>query len=261
MKATEARVLLNGLLSDGERACEVAKTAKRNQKSLAGANPYGNKFHGVAVSVTTTEGKVLPLLNSLDLQAADLANFSSNLSVLKSTESLTAKQRADALKELRLLCHSVILPKIESIQASPIPANENVLPMSVVTKTRGYIESVVQQANGTYEHQWYDACSVMIRRLVETLIIEVYEAKTKAHEIKGGDGNYLMLSHLVDRIMGDPTFHLGRETKRGLPLIKSLGDRSAHNRYFIAKKEDIDKVIHDLRVIVEELLNLSCIKK
>lgn len=196
MKATEAQALLNTLLSDAEWACQIAKTAKRNQKSLAGANPYGNRFHGVAVSMTTAEGKMRPLLNGLDLQTGDLDSFARSLSILKSTDSLTARQRADALKELRLLCDSVILPKVESIQASPIPANENVLPMSVVTKTRGYIESVVRQANGTYEHQWYDACSVMIRRLVETLIIEVYEAKKKAHEIKGGDGNYLMLSHL-----------------------------------------------------------------
>src|SRR5262245_12653684 len=116
------------------------------------------------------------------------------------------------------------------------------------------------QANGTYEHQWYDASSVMIRRLVETLIIEVYEAKNRANEIKGGDGHFLMLSHLVDKILSDPAFHLGRETKRGLPLIKSLGDRSAHNRYFIAKKDDIDKVTHDLRVVAEELLNLAGMK-
>lgn len=261
MKAHEAQALLNNLLGDAERACEIARVAVRNKKSLAGAGPYGSRFHDVAVSITTAEGKVRPLLNGLDLDPADLERFTQNLSVLKSTNSLTARQRADALKELRLLCQSVILPRIESIQASPIPANENVLPMSVVAGTRGYIEKVVLQANGTYEHQWFDACSVMIRRLVETLIIEVYEANKKAGEIKGADNNYLMLSHLVDRILADTTFHLGRETKRGLPLIKSLGDRSAHNRYFVAKKDDIDKVTHDLRVIVEELLNLSGIKK
>jgi hypothetical protein len=249
------------MLRDAERACEIARVAVRNKKSLAGANPYGNKFHSAAVSITTTEGKVWPLLNGLDLRPPDVERFNRNLSVLKSTDTLTTKERTDALKDLRLLCQSFILPKIESLQASPVPASEGVLPMSVVAKTRNYIESVVQQANGTYEHQWYDACSVMIRRLVETLIIEVYDAKKKANEIKGADGNFLMLSHLVERIVADPTFHLGRETKRGLPLIKSLGDRSAHNRYFIAKKEDIDKVTHDLRVIVEELLNLSGIKK
>jgi hypothetical protein len=47
---------------------------------------------------------------------------------------------------------------------------------------------------------------------------------------------------------------------RNLFVIKSLGDRSAHNRHFLAKKEDIAKVTHDLRVVVDELLNLAGLK-
>lgn len=257
MKAPEAQALLTSLLSDAEKACEIARTAMRNRKSLAGDNPYGNRFHDITVALSTAERKLHSVLNGLDLSSVDLERFNRNLSVVKDTAATKPKQRADALKELRLLCQSIFLPKIESITASPVPATESVLPTSVIKGTRGYIEKVVVQANGTYEHQWYDACSVMIRRLVETLIIEVYEAKKKAHEIKGADGNYLMLSQLVDRILADSSLHLGRETKRGLPLIKSLGNRSAHPRYFLAKKEDVDKVTHDLRVVVEELLNLA----
>lgn len=260
MTAPEAQALLTDLLSDAEKACEIARTAKRNRKSLAGDNPYGNRFHDMTVALSTAEGKLRPVLNGLDVSPDDLERFNRNLSIVKDTAATKPKQRVDALKELRLICRSVILPRIGSITASPVPTTENVLPISVLKGTRGYIEKVVVQANGTYEHQWYDACSVMIRRLVETLIIEVYEAKNKAVEIKGADGNYLMLSHLVDRILGDPTFHLGRETKRGLPLIKSLGDRSAHNRHFLAKKEDLDKVTHDLRVVVDELLALAGLK-
>ncbi len=47
-------------------------------------------------------------------------------------------------------------------------ATQQVLPHSVVRGTRGYIERVVNQANGAYENGWYDACAVMLRRLVET---------------------------------------------------------------------------------------------
>ena len=258
MQAPEARALLNSLLADAEKGCEVAKTAARNRKPLGGDNPYGYRFHAAVVSMSTTEGKIGPLLSGLDLTPADVDKLKRSLSTLKSTERLEQKQRADALKELRLLCHSVILPKIEGMTANPVPATEQVLPVALVQGTRrNYLVQVVVQANGTLEHQWYDACLVMIRRLVETLIIEVYEAKNKAHEIKDSSGNYRMLGDLVDHILADATFHLGRETKRGLPLIKSLGDRSAHNRYFVAKKPDIDKVIHDLRVVAEELLNLA----
>lgn len=261
MKCQEARTLLNSLLNDAERSCGIAKVAARNKKSLAGANPYGERFHAVTVVISTTEAKVRPLLAGLDLLPSDLDGYSDGIAVLKSTDALTAKQRADALKRLRLLCESVILPKIEGMQASPIPASEGVLLMSVVKCNRPYIEKVVLQANGTYEHQWYDACSVMIRRLVETLIIEVYEAKGKAGDIKGSDGHYQMLGKLVDKMLADPVFHLGRETKKVLPLLKSLGDRAAHNRHFTANKGDIDAVTHDLRVLVPEFLNLAGINR
>ena len=54
------------------------------------------------------------------------------------------------------------------------PKTEMVLARSLVSNTRGYIERVVAQINGTYENGWYDGCAVMIRRLLETLIVEVF---------------------------------------------------------------------------------------
>ena len=55
------------------------------------------------------------------------------------------------------------------------PKTEMVLARSLVSNTRGYIERVVAQINGTYENGWYDGCAVMIRRLLETLIATVYK--------------------------------------------------------------------------------------
>jgi hypothetical protein len=50
-------------------------------------------------------------------------------------------------------------------------------------------------------------------------------------------------------------WNLGRETKTALPLLKSLGDRSAHNRHYMARKSDVDRVLPGLRVTVEDLLH------
>ena len=55
-----------------------------------------------------------------------------------------------------------------------IPKNQAIIPHSMVKNTRGYIERVVYQINGSYEKGWFDACAVMMRRLLETLIIEVF---------------------------------------------------------------------------------------
>lgn len=140
------------------------------------------------------------------------------------------------------------------------PKTEQVLSHSVVERTRGYLETVIQQANGSYEHNWFDSCSVMIRKFVEILIIEVYEAHNKASEIKDRNGDFLMLGDLVSCILKETGWNLQRETKRVLPEIKSLGDRSAHNRRYIAKKADVDKVIPGLRVLADDLLHLANLK-
>src|SRR5689334_1795073 len=97
----------------------------------------------------------------------------------------------------------------------------------------------------------------MIRRFVETLTIELYEAKGKASEIKNSSGEFFMLCGLVDATLADRSWNLGREVPMALHEIKSLGDRSAHTRYYVATKQDEDKVVPGLRVVAEALLHLS----
>lgn len=259
MKPEEAKAVIEDFLRQCQAICDVAKTAVKNRKSLSGDNFYGNKFHDLLISLSQSEAKLRKLTVADSLEERETGKLSSSIDTIKST---TAKptQRTDALKQIRMVCQSALLPRLESMTADPVPETEQVLPMTVVQNTRGYIEKVVQQANGCYEHQWYDACAVMIRRLVETLIIELYEAKGKAAEIQDSNNNFLMLGDLVDRITGDKSWNLGRETKQTLPLLKSLGDRSAHTRRYLAKKADIDKVLHGLRVVVDDLLHLSGLK-
>lgn len=260
MKPEEAKAVTDDFLKQCKEACEIARTAAKNRKSLSGDNFYGNKFHDVVVALSRNEARLKKLAATGNLEENEVTKLSSSIETLKSTETISNKARADALKQVSLICQSVLLPTIESLTANPVPETEQVLPMAVVEGIRGYIKKVVLQANGCYEHQWYDACAVMIRRLVETLIIEVYEKHKKEVEIQDRDGNYLMLSHLVDKILTDKTWNLGRETKPALPQLRSLGDRSAHNRHYLAKKGDIDKVLHGLRVVVDDLLHKAGLK-
>jgi hypothetical protein len=100
----------------------------------------------------------------------------------------------------------------------------------------------------------------MIRKFVEILIIEVYEAHDKAAEIKHPGGNFFMLSDLIATILKDSAWNLGRETKECLPPIKKMGDQAAHNRRYVATKSDVDKVLSGLRVAADELLHLAKLK-
>ena len=259
MKAPELRTHLHNLLSETEAATDIAKTAERNKKSIGGHGPYADRFHAAVVSIAGTEQKVRPHLDGLALTPSDLAIFDDNLAILRGTAT-KAKGRVAALRALKLVCETVILPKADGMTASPIPATESVLPMDVVRGIRGPYEAIATQINGCYEHQWYDACSVMIRKLAEILIIAVYEHRGAAHEIKGTDGNFLMLSKLIDNIKTKTAWNLGRETKPCLDKMKELGDRAAHNRHYIAKKGDVDGLRSGLRVTVDDLLHQAGLK-
>ena len=141
------------------------------------------------------------------------------------------------------------------------PTNEFILPHSIVRGTRGYIERVVFQINGCYEKGWFDGCSVMMRRLIETLIIECFEKYGIANKIKNPNtGDFLALRDLVDRLVQEPSWNIGRNTKQALPRLKNIGDQSAHSRRYNAHREDIDKLSHDFRVVCQELVYLAALK-
>jgi hypothetical protein len=100
----------------------------------------------------------------------------------------------------------------------------------------------------------------MMRRLMETLIIEVFEHHSIAHKIKNSHGDFIYLGDLVSATLSEPAWNLGRKTRQVLPRLKHLGNQSAHSRRFVAHREDIDKVSDDFRVVVQELLFLARLK-
>lgn len=133
-----------------------------------------------------------------------------------------------------------------------------VIPMSIVKGTRGYIEAVANQVNGTYENGWYDACAVMVRRLLETLIIEAFEKHGLDDKIKNANGDFLYLRDLIDKTLAETAWgNLGREAKNVMPKLKNIGDRSAHSRRYTAHLKDLNKHVDDIRIVVQELLYLS----
>jgi hypothetical protein len=130
----------------------------------------------------------------------------------------------------------------------------------VVRNTRGYIERVANQVNGTYENGWYDACTVMIRRLLETLIIEAFEQYGIAANIKSSSGEFFYLRDLIDKCVQEGSWNLSRNCKRAMPKLKDIGDKSAHSRRYNAHRGDIDPLLADVRIVVQELVYLAKLK-
>lgn len=145
-------------------------------------------------------------------------------------------------------------PPEEGMRANDINA---VVPSILFKSTRGYLIKIANQANGCYSQGWYDAAAVMIRRLLETLIIEAFENHGRAAEIQNSNGDFLYLRDLITKTIECTAWNLSRNTRQALPRLKDVGDKSAHSRRFNAVRNDLDSIKADLRGVAEELLSLA----
>jgi hypothetical protein len=162
----------------------------------------------------------------------------------------------DLVKKLRSDAPKRFVPPSEGTRS----ASESILPFALVRGTRGYIEKVTNQINGCYEKGWFDSCAVMMRRLLETLIIECFEKHGIDATIKDANGDFLFLRDLITKMLQQPAWNLGRNVKGALPRLKDIGDKSAHSRRYNAHREDIDKLSTDFRDVCQELLVIAGMK-
>lgn len=119
-----------------------------------------------------------------------------------------------------------------------------------------YIKSMMRQINTSYNSANYDCVAVMVRRLMESLIIETYVFVGRDSEIKNKRVFY-MLDGLINKIINDHKIILSRDMPKNMQIIKGLGDTAAHDRNYITTKPDIDDNKTKFRKVIIELLKQS----
>lgn len=244
-----------GLLKAANRCIIVAH---RNRKPLTGNNDYAQKF-------LLLKAKSILLLKNLQQQLAEIDvkevhDAEIELKSLLETFFLpTTTERQEIQKNIIYVYKLKIEPVL--IGKRPILPIGSLFSLEIISETRDYLYAIGKQANGCYENEWFDACAVMMRRLLESLIIECFESYKIADSIKGKDGNFLYLKELINHFLSETKWNPSRTVKTALPRLKEIGDLSAHSRYYTAKKQDISIVQNDLRIVVQELISIAKIKK
>lgn len=171
------------------------------------------------------------------------------------------EKNVEAVMELAKLLQADAPTRVVPPSAGTRPITQSILPRAIAAGTRGYIERVVDQINGCYEHGWFDGCAVMMRRLLETLIIEAFEVYKIPANIKNpATGDFYYLSDLITKALSEKAWNLGRNTKSALKRLKLIGDQSAHSRRFNAHREDIDKITAEFRGVCQEFIYLAGLK-
>jgi hypothetical protein len=226
-------------------ALEVSKKARKHRKNLNGDTFYGNKLANLRTDAT--------ILFS-ELSSHPIGDTSALAELVETSFSADTAQK-DRLAAVRELSHALRTKWKQSKVQSAAPGNE-IFPLTIIAKTqRGYLTTIAKQMNGCAREGFYDACAVMMRRLVEISIIEAFEKHGIASKIKDAKGDYLQLTALVDRALEESAFTLSRNAKAALPKLKTIGHQSAHGRYFTAQEADVERVEQGVRVVLEEFLH------
>lgn len=144
----------------------------------------------------------------------------------------------------------------ELLAAKLVPVSDSVIPLEWVAGSPGHVQRLAQQINGCYDSGFYDPCAVLCRRLMESLIIQVYLVNGRRGEIQA-NGDFVGLEALIQRICSDNVITVGRNTRRTMTKIKGVGDTAAHDRSYITPQVDIDDERSAFRRVINELLKLS----
>lgn len=145
-------------------------------------------------------------------------------------------------------------------RSEEVVSSDDVLPDQLFAGTRGFIESLGRQINASYDNNVFDGCAVLMRRLVEVLLILAYQAYGIEAEIKDSNGEYAALSKIIGAAVTNKRLDLSRAAKQSLDDFRTLGNFSAHQIYYNAKRKDIQKQIPRFRAAVEELLYKAGVK-
>lgn len=142
-----------------------------------------------------------------------------------------------------------------------ILSNGEYLPKSLFVgrSDRRYIHELVRQINSSYNIGIYDGCAVLLRKLIETLIIELYESQNCETEIKDANNQFFDLGDLITAFENQNHWNLARTTKANLKQLrkaKSIGDQSAHSRRWICHQNDLDDVKLAINTVVREIIGI-----
>jgi hypothetical protein len=151
------------------------------------------------------------------------------------------------VEEMRILLDSEfeLLLQVETGWKTP---EVSFLPTEIVPN--GTYRRILEEVNKCFANGCFNACAAMLRRLVESLIIDAFEAARLENEISK-NGEYYDLKALIS--IATTELKLGRNTRAALPKLKFFGDMSMHCRKNLIRHDDLNRIHSEIRVAVEEL--------
>jgi len=126
--------------------------------------------------------------------------------------------------------------------------------------SRPYLARTVQQVNAAFEANLFDACALMMRRLLEILLIHTFQKAGIEQIILDTDGTFQNLKTLINKAKSRPEIALSSGVRNSIDLFRELGNLSAHHIHYNCRKDDIRGLRMEYRAVIEELLYKAGLK-
>lgn len=152
------------------------------------------------------------------------------------------------------------LPNLHAAHDVPV-ASSAILPLSLLSGTRGYLEALARQINASYDGACFDACAVLMRRTLEVLLILTFRTTGEESKILSSAGSYDDLSAIINKALSNPTIGLSKQARDCVDKFRLLGNFSAHKIEYTCRRDDIKPIAADFRAMVEELLYKADLKR
>lgn len=181
-------------------------------------------------------------------------NLRSSRDTVRGREDNTFRLQANFVKALEAK-----FPQLSETSQDVVDSGA-ILPEVDYQKTRGYIETLAKQINASYEHNLFDGCAVLMRRLLEVLLILSYRHLKIERAIQDASGNYQMLDSIIGDAKTNSTLALSRNSKGCVETFRQLGNFSAHKIEYTCRREYIRPHIQEYRALVTELFHKAGIR-
>ena len=199
--------------------------------------------------------KIFPR-NAFPLIASAAKKLSNAVNVLVAEFPGKIINHKNAIEKLKTIWALEVRPEIYRVEVALAVTAGVILPEDAALfrgKDR-YLREITFEINRCFRNGAYNGCSVLMRRLLETLIIQAHEKRGTIANVRNSvNGRYYKLDKLIDDITAQNAFNLSRNAIAALPKLKKLGDWGAHNRNILVRETDIDGIKTEARLCFEEL--------
>lgn len=133
----------------------------------------------------------------------------------------------------------------------PLPLDP-VYDAAAIASGRGYVLRLLQESNACFSISAYNSFAVLTRRVVEGLIITLYESKGHREAVEH-NGQTMLLADLLGIVKQQKPLAFSRGFYDLLKTVKDIGDRAAHHRYHITNRKEAEQIASAATVVMSEL--------